>query len=60
MAKVIIRTGNSAAVTLPSEFMKVLNLRIGDRVEVTVNYLKGEIIFRFPTARQLPLSVKKS
>ena len=55
----IIRTGNSAAVTLPAEFIKILNLRIGDPVEVTINYVKGEIIFKFPSARQLPLAVKK-
>ncbi len=60
MDRRIIRTGNSAAVTLPSEFMKTLNLRIGDPVEVTFNYIKGEITFRFPSARQLPLAVKKS
>jgi antitoxin component of MazEF toxin-antitoxin module len=59
MAKKIIQTGNSAAVTLPSDFIKVLNLRIGDPVEVSVNYVKGEIIFRFPSARQLPLAVKR-
>jgi len=60
MNKRIIRTGNSAAATLPSEFMKTLNLRVGDPVELTVNYPKGEITLRFPTVRQLPLAVKKS
>ena len=59
MAKKIIQTGNSAAVTLPSEFLKVLNIKVGDPVEVTVNYVKGEIVFRFPSARQLPLAVAK-
>jgi antitoxin component of MazEF toxin-antitoxin module len=59
MAQKIIRTGNSAAVTLPAEFIKILNLRIGDPVEVAINHVKGEITFRFPSARQLPLAVKK-
>lgn len=59
MAQKVIRTGNSAAVTLPAEFVKILNLRIGDPVEVTINYVKGEITFRFPSVRQLPLAVKK-
>ncbi len=59
MAQKIIRTGNSAAVTLPSELVKILNLRIGDPVEVAINYVKGEITFKFPSARQLPLAVKK-
>jgi len=60
VAKKIIQTGNSAAVTLPSEFIQTLNLKIGDPVEVNVNYVKGEIIFRFPSARQLPLAVGRN
>jgi len=60
MAKKIIQTGNSAAVTLPADFIKVLNLRIGDPVEVSVDYVKGEITFNFPSARQLPLAVEKN
>ncbi|MEX0587313.1 MAG: AbrB/MazE/SpoVT family DNA-binding domain-containing protein [Patescibacteria group bacterium] len=59
MAKKIIQTGNSAAVTLPSEFIQALNLKIGDPVEVGVNYVRSEITFRFPSARQLPLAVEK-
>jgi len=59
MAKKIIQTGNSAAVTLPADFIKILNLRIGDPVEVSVNYAKGEIIFSFPSVRQLPLTVER-
>ncbi|HLD96118.1 MAG TPA: AbrB/MazE/SpoVT family DNA-binding domain-containing protein [Patescibacteria group bacterium] len=59
MAKKIIQTGNSAAVTLPADFIKILNLRIGDPVEVSVNYAKGEIIFIFPSVRQLPLTVER-
>jgi len=46
-------------VTLPADFIKVLNLRIGDPVEVSVNYVKGEITFSFPSVRQLPLAVEK-
>ncbi len=59
MGQKIIRTGNSAAVTLPAEFVKVLNVRVGDPVEVKINYVKGEITFHFPSARQLPLDTKK-
>ncbi len=58
MAK-IIKTGNSAAVTLPADFIKVLNLKIGDPVEVKVNYIKGEVVIKFPSARQLPLDTQK-
>jgi len=55
MAEKIIKTGNSAAVTLPAKFIKDLNLKIGDPVEVKVDYVRGEITFRFPGARQLHL-----
>lgn len=55
MAEKIIKTGNSAAVTLPAKFMKDLNLKIGDPVEVKIDYAKGEITFQFPGARQLHL-----
>jgi len=59
MGQKIIRTGNSVAVTLPAEFVKILNLRVGDPVEVRVDYVKGEVTFKFPAARQLPLDSKK-
>jgi len=59
MGQKIIRTGNSSAVTLPADFIKVLNIRVGDPVEVKVNYVKGEITLRFPSARQLPLDSRK-
>lgn len=55
MAKKIIKTGNSAAVTIPAKFMKDLNLKIGDSVEVEIDYVRGAITFRFPGARQLQL-----
>lgn len=60
MAEKIIKTGNSAAVTIPARFMKDLNLKIGDSVEVTFDYEKGEITFRFPGARQLHLVSPRS
>lgn len=55
----IIRTGNSVAVTLPSKLVKVLSLKAGDPVEIKVNYIRGEVVFRFPSARQLTLDTKK-
>ncbi|NIT04513.1 AbrB/MazE/SpoVT family DNA-binding domain-containing protein [Candidatus Saccharibacteria bacterium] len=60
MAEKIIKTGNSAAVTLPARFVKDLNLRIGDPVEVEMDYTSGEITFRFPGARQLRLASSQS
>jgi antitoxin component of MazEF toxin-antitoxin module len=56
MAEKIIKTGNSAAVTIPARFMRDLNLKIGDPVEVRIDYEKGEITFRFPGTRQLSLA----
>ena len=55
MAEKIIKTGNSAAVTIPAKFMKDLNLKIGDPVKVKIDYVRGEITFFFPGARQLQL-----
>jgi len=59
MAQKIIRTGNSAAVTIPSEFMEALNLKVGDRAVTKMNYGRGEITYRFPQMRQLPLVGRK-
>lgn len=59
MKKKIIKTGNSAAVTIPHEFMESLNLRIGDEVKALPDYQKGMITFRFSTMRQLRLSAPK-
>jgi len=55
MTQKIIRTGNSAAVTIPVEFVTALSLRIGDRVEAKMDYKKGTITFKFLNGRQLTL-----
>lgn len=51
----IIKTGNSSAVTIPARFMKILNLKVGDVVETITDMEKGEILYKFLGARQLPL-----
>ena len=56
MTQKIIKTGNSAAVTIPVEFFDALSLRYGDRVEAKMNYQKGTITFKFLNGRQLPLN----
>lgn len=56
MTQKIIRTGNSAAVTVPAEFVAALSLQVGDRVEVRMDYTKGIIVYQFPSSRQLPLA----
>lgn len=56
MAQKVIKTGNSAAVTIPSFFVKNLGIRIGDQVRVALDEDKGKITYLFSGARQLPLS----
>ncbi len=55
MAQKIIKTGNSAAVTVPSEMLKSLNLQIGDKAEAKINFAEGSITYIFPEIRQLRL-----
>lgn len=56
MAQKVIKTGNSAALTIPSEFVKDLGIRIGDPVKTVLEKDKGKIIYIFKGAKQLPLS----
>ncbi len=55
MTQKIIKTGNSAAVTIPVEFFDALCLRYGDPAEATLDSEMGTITYRFPNGRQLPL-----
>lgn len=55
MAQKVIRTGNSVAVTIPSEFVKDLGIRAGDMVKVQTQKDKGKIVLTFSGVRQLPL-----
>ena len=52
MAQKIIRTGNSLAVTIPSEFVKSMGIRAGDEVKVHIKFDKGEINYLFSGAKQ--------
>jgi len=56
MTQKVIRTGNSLAVTVPSDFVKSVGIRAGDKVLVEATYDKGEITYFFAGAKQLPLS----
>ncbi|MDP3954751.1 MAG: AbrB/MazE/SpoVT family DNA-binding domain-containing protein [bacterium] len=58
MSQKVIRTGNSVAVTLPSEFVKDLGIHVGDLVRVRIEKDKGKIIFSFTGVKQLPLDEK--
>ncbi len=56
MTQKVIRTGNSLAVTIPSEFVKSVGVRASDQVKVEVEEDKGKITYYFTGAKQLPLS----
>jgi antitoxin component of MazEF toxin-antitoxin module len=56
MTQKIIRTGNSLAVTIPSDFVKSVGIRPGDEVKLILETDKGEITYVFSGAKQLPLS----
>lgn len=53
----IIRTGHSAALTIPAKFFKALNLRIGDHVATASDYMAGTLTYKFQEIRQLRLTV---
>lgn len=56
----IIRTGHSAALTIPAKFFKDLNLRIGDRAETSSDYIGGSITYKFQEIRQLRLKTPET
>lgn len=56
MTQRVIRTGNSLAVTIPSEFAKSVGIRPGDGVRVKLEEDKGRVTFFFSGAKQLPLA----
>jgi len=51
----IIRTGHSAAVTIPAQFLKEMGGKIGDMVAVRLDGRRGRIIYSFFRRRQLSL-----
>ncbi len=56
MKQKIMRSGNSAVVTVPADFVKAVGVRIGDEVEVEVLPEKGRAIYKFSGVSQLALS----
>lgn len=56
MTQKVIKTGNSLAVTVPSEFVKLVGVRAGDTVRVKLESDKGQVTYFFSGAKQLPLS----
>ena len=56
MAQKVIKTGNSAAVTLPADFVKDLGIRIGDPVKVKLDPENNKVVYLFSGTKQLLLS----
>jgi antitoxin MazE len=48
MARRIVRTGSSLAVTLPKDIVDKLGLKKGDEVEVSAHPVNGTIVVRPP------------
>lgn len=63
MVQKVIKTGHSAAVTIPSDFVRSMGIKIGDSVAIETRPETGKIIYKFKGARQLLLTrdiLKKS
>lgn len=56
MKQKIMRSGNSAVVTVPVDFVRAVGARVGDQVEVKPVPEKAKIIYKFRGITQLPLS----
>lgn len=56
MKQKVIQTGNSLAVTIPSQFVKAVGIKSGDWVKVEPKLEEGQIIYTFSGVRQLTLS----
>lgn len=56
MIQKVIKAGNSTAVTVPSEFVRLVGIKPGDDVEVEVELEHSRITYTFEGAQQLTLS----
>lgn len=59
MDQKILQTGNSLAVTIPSEFAKTLGLRHGQPAHVKLDLPSGRLTVTFTSSGQLSLLPKK-
>ena len=55
MVQKVFKTGNSLAVTIPSDFAKSVGVRSGDQTKVRLEPDKGKVTYFFSGAKQLPL-----
>lgn len=59
MQQKIIKTGHSLAITIPSEFVKIMGLRPGQNVHTRVDLIHARLTHAFNHAGQLSLLSKK-
>lgn len=55
MNQKVFRTGNSLAVTIPSEFASTAGIQAGDEVNVKEDPSEAKITLQFSGTQQLPL-----
>ncbi|MBI2009563.1 MAG: AbrB/MazE/SpoVT family DNA-binding domain-containing protein [Candidatus Chisholmbacteria bacterium] len=55
MKQKVIRAGNSTAVTVPAEFVRMVGVKVGDTTTVSTYPEKGKITYTFAGVRQLRL-----
>ena len=55
MKQKVIRAGNSTAVTVPAEFVKMVGVKVGDTVSVRVHPDTGRVTYIFSGVHQLRL-----
>lgn len=52
----IIKTGNSLAVTIPSQFVQAIGIKSGQSVSVKIEPENGRVVYTFSGTKQLPLA----
>jgi len=56
MSQKVMRIGNSIGVTVPSQFIKAVGVKVGDTVKVKTILETGQVIYIFQGAKQLSLN----
>ncbi|KKS80431.1 MAG: hypothetical protein UV54_C0006G0006 [Candidatus Beckwithbacteria bacterium GW2011_GWA2_43_10] len=56
MSQKVMRVGNSIGVTVPSQFVKTVGIRVGDSVKVKTILETGQVIYTFQGVKQLSLN----
>lgn len=56
MSQKVMRIGNSIGVTVPSQFVKAVGVKVGDTVKVKTILETGQVIYIFQGAKQLSLN----